>query len=75
MGMLAIEFIIVVLAAIAICAIAWNLVISKIPFIRVMLKLSDVNEINTLSEKASTVDIGKTKDRKQTIKNLTKEKL
>ena len=74
MRMLAIEFIVVVLVSIAVLTVAWKLVISKIPAVRVMFKLSDVKEINILSEKASTVDVGKTKNRKQVIDNLTKEK-
>jgi hypothetical protein len=72
---LAAEFIMLILIIFLVGFFMWKFALSKIPAIRMALKLSKIEEIDTLSEHASNVDIAKTKQRKSFLNDFEKENL
>lgn len=72
---LAAEFIILVLIIMIVCFAIWKLVLSKVPAVRMALKISKIKEIDTLASNASNIDIGKTKQRKSLLTDFEKENL
>lgn len=72
---LAAEFIMLVVIIFLVGFVIWHFALSKVPAIRMALKLSSIKEINTLSEHASNVDVSKTKQRKSFLNEFEKEDL
>jgi hypothetical protein len=72
---LAIEFIMLIVIILIVGFIIWKLALSKIPAIRMALKLSSIDEIDTLASDASKVDVGKVKQHKSLLNDFEKEKL
>jgi hypothetical protein len=68
-----IEFLTVLIISVLMLVAIWKLILSKIPAIRVLFKLSDIEETHSLADKASTVDMAKAKDHKTIVNNFTKE--
>lgn len=71
---LLIEFILLAVILFGVGAAMWKFALSKIPAVRVFLKLSDIEESDALAKEASSVDMGKAKDHKQVVTDFTKEK-
>lgn len=72
---LAAEFIMLALIIFMVAFLIWKLVLSKIPSVRMALKLSRIEEIDKLAEDASSVNVAKTKQRKQLLNDFEKENL
>jgi hypothetical protein len=72
---LAAEFLVLVLVICLVGFVIWKLALSKIPAIRMALKLSKIEEIDSLSSDASNVDVGKVKQRKHLLTEFEKEDL
>jgi hypothetical protein len=72
---LAIEFIMLVMIVLVVGFIVWKFALSKIPAVRIALKLSNIKEIDTLSNDASKIDVTKVKQHKSLLNDFEKEKL
>lgn len=72
---LAAEFIMLIMVIFLVGFFIWTLVLSKVPAIRMALKLSKIKEVDTLSEHVSKVDVAKTKQRKTLLNEFEKEDL
>jgi hypothetical protein len=70
---LAAEFIMLVLIVCLVGFAIWKLALSKIPAVRVAMKLSKIDEIDKLANDASKVDIRKVKERKTLLNDFHKE--
>lgn len=72
---LAAEFIVLVLVIFLVGFAIWHFALSKVPAIRVALKLSNIQEIDKLASDASKVDVNKVKQQKTLLKDFDKEDL
>ena len=73
MGKLAIEVMLIFIVCFGVFAAIWKLILSKIPAVRVLLKLQAIEETEELAKAADSVDIGEARKKKKIVEKFTKE--